>query len=285
MSADPEHPEAEAPAPNRNGPRELWLMVRQLVVELIAVFGAPSTIARQSAAGGLAGKARALLLTWLRGCEMALRHMLLIEAAALLPSLPPKRNAPAASRMRAGQSAPPSFDPGAPESWRVAFRSIPHTGRRSRRTAPTRRFWRPRIDPRDAPFPPPDYFINPEDAAAARADKAAWLARLNSSPVHGGSPERSEGMGGVVPPTVSRCALDTSPARGGGIFALARRAEAVLRAFNDPLPFARRLALRLRGRLKHARRALHVPGDIDRVLDRAAVNQLHDAAAAVFNTS
>ncbi|MES1157041.1 MAG: hypothetical protein ABUL73_04590 [Alphaproteobacteria bacterium] len=295
MSADPEphaqRQDSEAPAPNRNGPRELWLMVRQLVIELCQVFGSSRAIARQSAAGRLTGEARALLLTWLRGCEMALRHALLIEAAALMPSLPPKRNAPAAPRKRAGQSTAPSFDPDAPESWRIGFRSIPHTGRCSRRTARARRIWRPRIDPRDAPFPPPDYFIIPEDAA--RADKAAWLARLNevSSPVYGGGDREAIGGGGArlgefcATPTVSRNALDTSPACGGGISALARRAEALLRVFNDPLPAARRLALRLRDAPKRARRALHVPGDIDRVLDRDAVGRLHDAAAAAFNTS
>jgi hypothetical protein len=38
----------------------------------------------------------------------------------------------------------------------------------------------------------------------------------NSSPVYGGSPERSEGMGAFVAPPSDRCAI-TSPANGGGV--------------------------------------------------------------------
>ena len=79
-----------------------------------------------------------------------------------------------------------------------------------------------------------------------------------SSPTRGGGDrEAIAGAGAafesnIATPFVSRCAGDTSPAGGGrnqpfrSAWPLALRAEALLRAYNDPLPFARRLAARLR---------------------------------------
>lgn len=73
--------------------------------------------------------------------------------------------------------------------------------------------------------------------------------RVLSSPSHRASvPQEARDEGGAAPPS-DRFAI-TSPANAGrnpfcSAWPLALRAEALLRAFNDPLPFARRLAARL----------------------------------------
>ena len=70
---------------------------------------------------------------------------------------------------------------------------------------------------------------------------------INSSPACGGSVSAQSAMTkGAAPPAPSgRCAT-TSPVNGGGVrffsaWPLAERCEALLRVFNDPAPYAKRL--------------------------------------------
>src|SRR5262249_57842877 len=115
--ADPES-DAESAAPNRSAPVKLWRIVRSLIVELCQLFGEPGEIARRVA---ITGPARALMLTWLRACETALRHMLVIEAAAIVGTLPRLRP----SKQKHLRSRRPYIhDPDYPEAWRVSFRSF-----------------------------------------------------------------------------------------------------------------------------------------------------------------
>jgi len=236
-------------------------MVRLLIVELCQLFGEPQAIARQ---GALAREARALLLTWLRACEMAVRHLLLIEAAALIGALPRSR---VSTQKHVRTRRPYLHDPDYPEAWRVPFRCCLERRRSHRHGggAPRKRVAFDRYA---------NYFIDPAAAERARAEYAAWLARMRA-----GAPAPAPAKGSPGAPKASR--------RGPGprvysAWPLAERAEAVLRAFNEPAPFARRLAYRLRRRPQLARRLTHIPDDIDRALDRDAVARLHDAVRVAF---
>ena len=80
-----------ATAPITQAPPVLWAAARALISTIFALFGEPSHIAwqhthRQSE--------RRLLLKWLRAGEACLRHLLLIEAAALRKA----QHAPTAAR-------------------------------------------------------------------------------------------------------------------------------------------------------------------------------------------
>lgn len=136
-----------------------------LLRAIFMLFGNPEDIA---ADGVHARKTRALLLKWLRVGEAVLRHLLLIEAAAL--PAPPPRAPQRKRRVRARRMI--AFWADQPGAWRVSFR------------------------------------------CAARAGQSARGLRL-------------------------------PPRRFHSAWPLAERAEALLRAFNDPLAYARRLARRL----------------------------------------
>lgn len=276
-------------------PRDLWAIARDVVCDILNIFGDPQDIARQL---GLAAKARAQMLAWLRAGEAVLRHLLLIEAAALIPTLPPlplrgdTHACPDASQSHSvaldacvSPRKPRSDE--APETWRIAFRAIP-----PRASCTTRRvayaYTRAPADPCA------DDFKDPQTTAEIRAAKAAWLAEMNAhsvcSPACGGAvaPRATEGESDActqscAAPSVG-CAA-TSPACGGGnllypSYPLARRVEALLRAYNTPAPHARRLAFRLRRTANLARRLLRIPRDIDRALDRGSVTLIHNTTLA-----
>lgn len=257
-------------------PRDLWAFARTLICDIWNLFGAPQEIARML---GFTSKERAHMLTWLRAGEAVLRHLLLIEAVALMANLPPPATARASSSARARRIV--VHDPENPDGWRLSFRAIPRSLR------PTAHAGRPHTSAPGASGD--DYFKDPEQVAAYHARKAAWLAQMNafcpSSFARGGSPERSEGKGDVdiTRHTPSdRCAI-SSPASGGdnllhSPWPLAERAETLLRVFNTPALYARRLAFRLRRNAGLARRMLRMPADIDRAVERSLATRLHDEA-------
>jgi hypothetical protein len=100
----------------------------------------------------------------------------------------------------------------------------------------------------------------------------------------GGSVERSETKGDVGARAPSDAFGVTSPARGGekrrffSAWPLAERAEALLRAFNNPAPHARRLAGRLHATPHRARELTEHPPNLPRVID--AYDTLRDEALA-----
>ena len=96
---------------------------------------------------------------------------------------------------------------------------------------------------------------DPENPNAWRVSFRVFMPQTFSSPACGGSGEQSEPMGATqahaIAPSVGFA--DTSPVNRGGkapgfrsAWPLAERFEALLRVFNDPAPYARRLASRLR---------------------------------------
>lgn len=182
---------------------------------LLALFGAPAAIAGQHT---LTAKAHALMASWLRCAEALLRHLLLIEAAAL--TLAPPRARP--SRARAPRADTP-FNPDDPQTWRAPFSCC----------------------------------------AAARLRHAQTGASLSLSK---GGARRNARFPSALP--------------------LARRFEAVLRAFNDPAPYARRLARTLRAAPQRTTAVLHIPPEAQHRLDRFAhLLACADDAVKAFNSS
>ncbi len=282
---------APASAPSPDTLLDFWRVARTLICDLFNLFGEPQAIAFQHT---LTKKTRALMLTWLRAGETWLRHLLLIEAAALVPLLGPPASSrqtdarPQAGRMPAVQNTI-EHHPDHPEDWRVSFRCFPQRTTRahaSRRTKTTRETQKPEWQMS---------FVNPETAARARANYAAWLKQmrgLNSSPASGGSGIRgANDEGGCADTSPASRSLDerANENREGGkqffsAWPLAERAEAMLRVFNNPTPFARRLAFRLRRKPEDAARLLYVPDDIDRVVPRDTMTSMHEAAAPHVKT-
>lgn len=196
---------------------------------LIALFGAPAAIAGQHT---LTAKAHALLASWLRCAEALLRHLLLIEAAAL--TLKPARARPNRTRP---PRADAQFNPDDPQTWRVSFRCF-------------------------------------------------------SSPVRGGSVSAQCAMTmGAAAPSVACGATRFLSALGGGkrffsAIPLARRFEAVLRAFNDPTPYAHRLARTLRAAPQRVRSALRASPEAEHRIDHwDALKHGTSIAALRFNNS
>ena len=118
---------------------------------------------------------------------------------------------------------------------------------------------------------------------------------LVSSPACGGGDREAIG-GGKRRCPLSLASLDSSPVNGRGktprsfssAWPLAERYEALLRAFNDPAPRARRLARRLHGAPARAQAMLAFPADARALYGGDAFDAL-DAAAGncprAFNTS
>lgn len=113
------------------------------------------------------------------------------------------------------------------------------------------------------------------------ADKPeAWRVSfrvLHLPPRRGGSVERSETKGDVVGARAPSDAFGvSSPARGGdkkrfySAWPLAERAEALLRAFNNPEPYARRLAARLHATPHRAVAVTRHPPNLPHVIDHFA---------------
>lgn len=212
---------AAAPTdPVRHAPLALWRAAQAFLGVLHMLFGAPETVAAKHT---LTGKAHAHMASWLRSAEAMLRRLILIEASAY-----PKPNTrPLLHTRRPRTRKLMTFSAEAPEAWRVRFRVF------------------------------------------------------NLPPHRGGSVERSETKGEVAP---SDAFGVSSPARGGdkkrkrlsreerwcaeylgqpvtfrSAWPLAERYEALIRVFNDPAPYARRLSKRLHATPHRLREVLRAP--------------------------
>lgn len=221
--------------------------MRRFMICIFNLFGDSAELARQAP---LSARAHRLACRWLNAAEHFLRHLLLIEAAAL--PTPPPASRPARTRA-ACTATPVSYDPERPEQWRVSFVAFPSQRRRTAahggrhvRTHEERDAWEAhklRGFLYVEMLPPAQYATNKTAARAA--------PRYNAMP-------------------------------------LALRAEAMLRAFNDPAPYARRLARRL---ARHPERAFGLaclPADTTLLIGGefafAAAAPAH-AAARHFNDS
>jgi hypothetical protein len=107
---------------------------------------------------------------------------------------------------------------------------------------------------------------------------------LPSSPACGGSAERSEAKGDVTRAPSDAFGV-SSPARGGdkirfhSAWPLAERYEALVRVFNNPAPYAARLAKRLRAKPQNAAAMLRDPKRFAYTLNPIEREELATAAA------
>lgn len=225
------------PAPqtiDRTAPRALWLAARAFLNVLHNLFGAPEAVA---AAHVLTRPAHDLLRTWLRAGEAMLRHLLLIEASAF-----PKPNTPPllrASRQRERKRL--SFSPETPERWRVSFRCFHAPPRRTQSAKPCAA---PPAIANTSPRPFIARDARPLRPRPNRAARRSTRARTRARPVLRQDREWVQHQ---------------APLRFRSAWPLAERYEALLRVFNDPAPYARRLARRLHATPHRARELMQAP--------------------------
>lgn len=168
----------------------------------------------------LTAKAHAHMASWLRSAEAMLRRLLLIEASAY-----PKPNTrPLLHTRRPRTRKLMTFSPDAPEAWRVRFRVFnlpPHRG-------------------------------GSVERSETKGEVAPSGAFGVSSPASGGDKKR-----------LSReerwCLEHRPPVTFRSAWPLAERYEALIRVFNDPAPYARRLSKRLHATPHRLREVLRAP--------------------------
>ena len=240
-----------ATAPVTHAPPILWAAARMLISTIFALFGDPSYIAWQHTRRK---SERTLLLKWLRAGEALMRHLLLIEAAHYAkPNTRPLLRAP---RKRVRRLM--TFEADKPEAWRVSFRCLtPLPGRSA--TCPPKLEERRRK--REEPGP-----IAQHAAAGEWAPDRRVLA--HAGPGSGRSKRRSR--------EERWCAEYWPKPKFYSAWPLAERAEAMLRAFNNPEPYARRLAARLHATPHRAAAVTRHPPNLPHVIDHFAT--LREAA-------
>ena len=196
---------------DRRAPLEIWRVVQAFVHALFGVCGAPEELARRHT---LTLKDHQLFLKWLRAGEALLRRMLFIEAALIASTLPGRR----AQREEPGPI------------WQRAGSCCTRSGNVEGSA--------PRLIAHD-----PDH---PEQWRVS-------FRAFNASPAcSGGGSRRSLETEEELDNCVQlKSAGRSVPGSGGAVkfrsaWPLAERLEALLRVFNDPLPYAKRLAQRLR---------------------------------------
>lgn len=191
------------------------------------LFGAPERVAFLHT---LTAKQHALMSGWLRAGEALMRRLLLIEASAY-----PKPNTrPLLHARRSRTQTPRSVDADKPETWRVSFRAFaPGPRRKAPSTAATKRLERLRL-----------LGAQPGQPILIYREERERLPQRRSSSHR----RRTQATRKV---RVSRQdhfwvhENDLAPTRFHAAWPLAQRYEALLRAFNDPAPYAQRLARRL----------------------------------------
>jgi len=239
-----------APAPIRTAPLALWRVASAILHTLHMLFGAPEHVAARST---LTGKQHGMMASWLRSAEALMRRLLLIEASAF-----PKPNTrpllPREPRQRARKRR--EFFADQPQNWRVSFRCF-------------------------APGPRAPRGKTPGNAAAARLERLQQLGAQPGQPIFIYREERDDITQGPRPSRVYARRRSRRPAqRSQPIPAqdrfwvheseleplvvrsarpLAERYEALLRVFNDPAPYARRLAARLHATPHRMKEALRAP--------------------------
>ncbi|HVV31915.1 MAG TPA: hypothetical protein VHC73_01705 [Vitreimonas sp.] len=232
--------EPSVPPDHRNAPIDLWRRMREFLCECFGLFGEPQELADRHT---LLFKDYKLILPWLRAAEALMRRFLLIEAALLEPNSSPARGGSGSRQLvrRSSKSEggrretkgevdtahAAELDPTNPDSWRVSFRAIASSpacgGSGSRQGRETKGDVDANTQSRASPS---DRFATTSPASGGGKDPHAALVRKLSPKFRSAIP-------------------------------LALRFEAVLRVYNNPLPFARRLAARLRKRAALAKRVLN----------------------------
>ncbi|MEZ5959195.1 MAG: hypothetical protein R3C30_02045 [Hyphomonadaceae bacterium] len=181
---------------------------------------------------------RTLLLKWLRAGEALMRHLLLIEAASYAkPNTRPLLRAPRARTRRLM-----TFEADKPEEWRVSFRCLASPTLRQPRTK----------SGGDA-----------EGGAAGSVSVGLSLSKAKRP----GRLSREERW----------CSDHWPKPKFYSAWPLAERAEALLRAFNNPEAYAKRIARHLHATPHRARELTRHPPNLPHVIDH--FDTLRDAAA------
>ncbi|MEZ5994197.1 MAG: hypothetical protein R3C25_00435 [Hyphomonadaceae bacterium] len=241
MSADP--------APIRTAPLALWRAAQTFLGVLYALFGDPAALAHRHT---LTAKAHAHMASWLRCAEAMLRRLLLIEAGAY-----PKPNTrpllmPARRRVRTLKE----FWPGKPQEWRVSFRMFAGAPRAPKPRKPSAAAVARRERLRRLGAKPG------EPVFIFREQRPASPTRALSPPKGGGLRHTRAAKRGKRIGTQDRFWVherDLKPLVFRSAWPLAERYEALIRVFNDPAPYARRLARRLHATPHRAGEVLAAP--------------------------
>lgn len=220
-----------ATAPVTHAPPILWAAARALISTIFALFGEPARIAAQHTHRQ---SERRLLLKWLRAGEALMRHLLLIEAACY--AKPNTRPLLRARRARTRRLM--TFEADKPEAWRVSFRCLTTLPGRSAK--------------REEPGP-----IVQHAAADGWAPDRRVLTHAGPGSVRNKRLSREERW----------CSEYWPKPKFYNAWTLAERAEALLRAFNNPEPYARRLAARLHATPHRARALTQHPPNLPHVID------------------
>lgn len=248
-----------SPAPIRLAPPTLWAIACAFLHSLHALFGDPAHVAMLHT---LPAKTHRLMSSWLRCAEALMRRLILIEAAAYpKPNTRPLLREP---RKRARKLM--MFEADKPQDWRVGFHCFAPAPRTPRKTPDTR--------------------------AAARLERLRQLGALPGQPLRIYREAQDD-------PTLTRA---LSPSKGGArrnalrhaprskpiraqdrfwvhendltppvfrsAWPLAERFEALLRVFNDPAAYARRIAARLHALPHRLAEALRAPPDASNRVDK-----------------
>lgn len=231
---------------------------------LFALFGDPSDVAAQHT---LKLKAYQLTASWLRVGETMMRRLLLIEAAAFAkPNTRPLLREP---RRRTRKLM--LFTHDKPENWRVSFRCFTPPRVLSPSKAGATATALRQVQDSNGPRP---FIIREEPALRARTSNRAQRRRTNRKR-H--APLLRQDRECIVrrPRMIFRSA-----------WPLAERYEALLRAFNNPLPYARRLWRQLHATPHRVRDLFIAPPEAPHRIDRyTELTAAAEASAAVFNSS
>jgi len=196
-------------AVQRTAPLAFWAIAQSFLNTLFGLFGPPEAVAFQHTH---TSQQRALLLPWLRAGEALMRRLLLLEASAYpKPNTRPLLTRPRAKRTRRLVG----FDDDKPETWRVSFRCL-HSTLSGRSAAKSR-----------GPF---------EQVTGTPETRTTMDAGSSRSALRPGNVELSRFEGDW---------FTAKPTKFYSAWPLAERYEALLRVFNNPASFAKRLAARL----------------------------------------
>lgn len=222
--------------PIRIAPLALWRVAEAFLRALNALFGPPERVAFLHT---LTAKNHKLMSGWLRAGEALMRRLLAIEAAAY-----PKPNTrPLLTRARQREKKLMAFSEDAPHLWRVSFRCFD----RPCRPKPARAVAMPAVEARGEPV-----FVFREDRTP-RAERLAPPRRSAHRARHQPQPRvrRQDRLWVQYEPSL----------RFRSAWPLAERFEALQRVFNDPAPYARRLARRLHATPHRLVETLRAPPD------------------------
>ena len=244
---------------SRTAPPALWRIAGVFLRTLHALFGDPTAVAERHT---LTGKAHAHMASWLRCAEAMLRRLILIEASAI--AKPNRRPLLHARKPRTPKLM--GFTPDAPEKWRVSFRLFAPAPRapkpKPRGLAAAKRL---ELLRKLGAKPGEPIFIFREERPLA----STRALRLSHAGRHRPAPRRAE-----RPARIRRQdrfwvhERDLKPLVFRSAWPLAERYEALLRAFNDPAPYARRAAARLHATPHRLGEALRAPPDAPARIDR-----------------